>query len=132
MSDHRGASRTRLLAVAVAAGLLLGACDSDRRAISRADLPSVPRHPDAQVDLDEGGFAVDRITVHTDDLVEFVNTGDDQHGIRTADSAIDTGLLLPGESTFVVFDRAAEYEVFDVSASDHTMTVVARAPPSAG
>ena len=110
--------------------LLLAGCDSDRTAISRDDLPDVPREPAAVVDLGDRGFDPVEIAVSTDDVVEFVNTGDDDHGVRTGDSAIDTGLLLPGESTFVVFDEEAEYRLFDVADDSSTMTVVATAPPN--
>lgn len=118
----RGAAAGLVLALAVAG------CDSDRRAISRDDLPEVPQEPSVVVEITERGFDSPEIEVRTDELVEFVNAGDDEHGLRTSDSSIDTGLLLPGESTYVMFDEAAEYDLFDVADDDHTMTVVATAP----
>ena len=121
-------SRRAAAVALVALGALLGACDSDRRAISRDDLPDVPAEATESVELTDDGFSIDRVEVSTEDLVEFHNTGDEDHGIRTADHRIDTGLLLAGESTFVVFDQPGRYELFDVADEDETMVVVARAP----
>lgn len=112
----------------VAGALAIAGCDADRRAISRDDLPEVPAEPDHVVDLGDDGFSVDELEVGTDELVEFRNVGDDDHGIR-ADTRIDTGLLLPGESTFVIFDQADTYEVVDVADDDHVTTVEATDPP---
>ena len=49
------------------------------------------------------------------------------HGIR-ADTRIDTGLLFPGESTFVIFDEPGEYEVVDVTDDDQVLRVESREP----
>jgi plastocyanin len=118
----------RIVIAALALAVSLVACDSDRRAISRDDLPEVPEEATAVVEIGDRGFDTRELDVSTDDLVEFVNAGDEEHGIRTSDSSIDTGLLLPGESTLVMFDEPAEYELFDVADDSHTMTVVATAP----
>lgn len=112
----------------VAVALLGGACDSDRRAISRDDLPDVPSVPDHVVELGDDGFDVDELEVTVDELVEFRITGDDDHGIR-ADTRIDTGLLLPGESTFVIFSEAGPYEVVDITDEDHVLLVASAAVP---
>lgn len=120
------------MVAAVAMLLVLSACDSDRRAISRDDLPSVPQEAAVVVELDGDGFERTEIAVSTTDLVEFVNAGDDDHGVRTADSSIHTGLLLPGESTFVVFDEPGRYELVDVADDSHTMEVVATEPTPSG
>lgn len=121
----------RLAAAVVACIVALAGCDSDRRAISRDDLPDVPTEPTETVELGDDGFGVGELEVTTRDLVEFVNTGDEDHGIRTADSSIDTGLLFAGESTLVLFDEPDRYELVDVADDDHTMTVlVTEAPPS--
>lgn len=121
-----GARMRLLLGLLVAAGLLAG-CDSDRRAISRDDLPEVPAEPDHVVELGDDGFDTDRLGVGTDELVEFRIVGDDDHGIR-ADTRIDTGLLFPGESTFVIFDEPGAYEVVDVTDDDQVLQVEATAP----
>lgn len=119
--------RTRLLlGLLVVAGVLAG-CDSDRRAISRDDLPDVPAEPDHVVELGDDGFDTDQLDVGTDELVEFRIVGDDDHGIR-ADTRIDTGLLFPGESTFVIFDEPGTYEVVDVTDDDQVLQVEATAP----
>jgi plastocyanin len=123
-------SRLRLVAAAVVAVTLTGGCDSDRRAISRDDLPDVSDEPTVEVDIADTGFEPDAIEITTEDLVAFENTGDEDHGIRTEDFRIDTGLLFPGESTFVIFDEPGSYTVVDVADDDHTMTVVATAPDS--
>ena len=121
---------TRAAATALAVALLLGACDDDRRAISREDLPEVPDAPTHVVEVSEDGFDPDELTVSTEDLVEFRNVGDEDHGVRTEGSAIDTGLLLPGESTEIVFDQPDRYEITDAGDDSHTMVVVAeRAVP---
>jgi len=112
----------------VAVALLGGACDSDRRAISRDDLPDVPSVPDHVVELGDDGFDVDELEVTVDELVEFRITGDDDHGIR-ADTRIDTGLLFPGESTFVIFSEAGPYEVVDITDEDHVLLVASAAVP---
>lgn len=122
----------RRVIVGLAVAVILAACDSERRAISRDDLPEVPSEATAVVEIGDGGFDTRELDVSTEDLVEFVNAGDDEHGIRTSDSSIDTGLLLPGESTFVMFDEPAEYELFDVADETHSMTVVATAPAPSG
>ncbi len=124
--------RLRSIAVLVLLAAATSGCSSDRRAISRDDLPDVPSEPTAVVHVDEDGFRPDRVEVGTDGLVEFRNDGDEDHGIRTEDFAIDTGLLQPGESTDVRFDRPATYEISDPADDRHTMTVVATAPPPAG
>lgn len=116
--------RTVLLA-ALGAVTVLGACDSERRAISREDLPEVPEEPTHVVELDDDGFDTEELTVTTADLVEFRNVGDDEHGVRTENSVIDTGPLLPGERTHVVFDEPGTYELFDVADDTATMTVTA-------
>lgn len=119
---------TGALVALAALVLALAGCDSERRAISRDDLPDVPQEPTVVVELDDDGFDVDELEITTEDLVEFVNTGDDDHGVRTGDFRIDTGLLLPGESTFVVFDEEDRYDVVDVADDGHTLTVSATEP----
>lgn len=114
------------LGLAVAAAVLAG-CDSDRRAISRADLPDVPEEADHVVVLGDDGFDAAELVVASDDLVEFRITGDDEHGIR-ADTRIDTGLLLPGESTFVIFDEPGTYEVVDLTDEGEVLVVESLAP----
>lgn len=120
-------SRARIaLALALAApALALGACDDERRAISRDDLPEVPAEPSEVVDIGDDGFGTDEVTVTTDELVEFRNVGDEEHGVRTDDSRIDTGLLRPGESTQIVFDQPDRYQLHDVADDTATMVVVA-------
>ena len=118
-----------LAAAVVVATSLLAACDEDRRAISRDDLPDVPAEPTERVELDDDGFGIAELEVTTADLVEFRNTGDDDHGVRTDDFRIDTGVLFPGESTLVVFDEPGRYQLVDVNDDDATMVVVARAAP---
>lgn len=113
--------RAVVFAVAGAA-LLSGACDSDRRAISREDLPDVPSEPDHVVVLGDDGFDTETLEVLNSDLVEFRIVGEDDHGIR-ADTRIDTGLLFPGESTFVIFDQPGDYEVVDVTDEDQVLQV---------
>ena len=113
----------RAAAIAVAAAALLGtACDSERRAISRDDLPDVPAEPDHMVELGDDGFDADELEVLDSDLVEFRIVGEDDHGIR-ADTRIDTGLLFPGESTFVIFDQPGTYEVVDITDEDQVLQV---------
>ena len=124
-------TRRGVLAVAVAALVLVAGCDNERRAISRDDLPHLSDTPAEVVHLGDDGFDVDEIQVTTSDLVEFVNSGTVDHGVRTADSAIDTGPLLPGESTVVLFDDASTYQITDVADEAHVMTVVATAPAEA-
>lgn len=120
--------RIRLATALVVCIVALAGCDSERRAISRDDLPEVPSEPTETVELGDDGFDVDEVEVTTQDLVEFVNTGDDDHGIRTSSSSIDTGLLFPGESTLVMFDQPDRYELFDVADDAHTMTVLVAEP----
>ena len=119
----------RIALAAIACVVALAGCDSERRAISRDDLPEVPSEPTETVELGDDGFGVEQLEVTTQDLVEFVNTGDEDHGIRTSSSSIDTGLLFPGESTLVMFDQPDRYELFDVADDAHTMTVLATEPP---
>ena len=115
--------------LALATLVLLAGCDSDRRAISRDDLPDVPSEPDHVVVLGDAGFDADDLEVLNTDLVEFRITGEDDHGIR-ADTRIDTGLLFPGESTFVIFDQAGTYEVVDVTDEDQKLRVESRPDPA--
>ena len=123
-------SGRRLTVLAVVAAALVAGCDEDRRAISRDDLPDVPAEPTETVELGDDGFAPDELVITTEDLVEFRNVGDDDHGVRTDDFRIDTGLIFPGESTLVIFDEAGRYEVIDVADEDATMTVVAEPAPT--
>ena len=123
-------SGRRLTVLAVVAAALVAGCDEDRRAISRDDLPDVPAEPTETVELGDDGFTPDELVITTEDLVEFRNVGDDDHGVRTDDFRIDTGLIFPGESTLVIFDEAGRYEVIDVADEDATMTVVAEPAPT--
>jgi len=119
----------RLVPLLVLAAVITAGCDSDRRAISRDDLPDVPAEPDHVVVLDDDGFDIDELVVMTDELVEFQIEGEDDHGIR-ADTRIDTGLLFPGESTFVIFDEAGTYEVVDSTDDQQVLAVESlTAPP---
>jgi hypothetical protein len=118
----RPLARAALVAVVSGLAVLGAACDSDRRAISRDDLPDVPSEPDHVVDLDDDGFDTEELQVLETDLVEFRIGGEDDHGIR-ADTRIDTGLLFPGESTFVIFDEPGIYEVVDVTDEDQVLLV---------
>lgn len=120
--------RRSLTAAAVALALALTACDSDRRAISRDDLPDVPSEATVAVELGADGFSQPELEVTTADLVEFHNVDDANHGVRTEDYEIDTGPLFPDESTFVIFDTPGRYTVFDTEDADTTMEVVATAP----
>lgn len=118
-----------LIAAATVLVLALTSCDSDRRAISRDDLPDVPAEATVTVDLDADGFDPDELAVTTADLVEFRNVdADDDHGIRTDDFAIDTGPLFPDESTLVVFDVPGTYTVVDTADDTVTMEVVVTEP----
>lgn len=112
-----------LVAAIAALTLVLTGCDSDRRAISRDDLPDVPGEPTVSIELGDDGFDVDELDLTTADLVEFRNVGDDDHGIRTDDYAIDTGPLFPGESTEVIFDRPGRYTVVDTADDSATLDV---------
>lgn len=123
-------ARAALAAVVTAVVLFSSACDSDRRAISREDLPDVPSEPDHVVDLDDSGFDTDELQVLETDLVEFRIGGRDDHGIR-ADTRIDTGLLFPGESTFVIFDEPGTYEVVDITDEDQVLVVESLPDPDA-
>lgn len=123
----RRVRRSVVVAAAVAVGMLAG-CDSERRAISRDDLPEVPDEPTVVVELGPDGFEPATLDVTTDDLVAFDVVGDDDRGVRTTDDEINTGLLLPGERTYVVFDRADTYDVRDISDEDAALIVTATEP----
>lgn len=114
----------RLLLVVLVAVLALGACDSERRAISRDDLPDVSAEPTVSVELDDDGFSDETLEITTADLVEFHNIGAENHGVRTEDYAIDTGPLFPDESTFVIFDTAGRYTIFDTEDDGASMEVL--------
>ncbi len=122
------AVRAGLAAALVTTTLLGAACDSERRAISRDDLPDVPSEPDHVVELGDDGFDVEELEVLSSDLVEFRIVGEDDHGIR-ADTRIDTGLLYPGESTFVIFDEPGDYEVTDVTDDEQVLQVTSVPDP---
>ena len=119
------------LAVAGAALLVLGllgaGCDSDRRAISRDDLPAIPDEPTHVVVLDDDGFDTGALEVSTRDLVRIEVAGDAERGVR-ADTRIDTGLLLPGEWTEIVFDEPGTYDLTDLADDAHVLVVTATAP----
>lgn len=120
--------RAALAAGAVIVGLLVTSCDSDRRAISRDDLPDVPAEATVEVELGAAGFDTDELEVTTADLVEFRNVDDENHGVRTEDYAIDTGPLFPDEFTLVIFDTPGRYTVVDTEDDESTMTVLVTAP----
>lgn len=124
--------RTRLVAALAAASLVVAACDSDRRAISRDELPDLPDQADHLVVLDADGFDPERLEVLTTDLIEVRVEGDDSRGIQTEDRSIDTGLLLPGESTFVVFDEEASYTINDSADGAHVLEIIAVSPDGSG
>ena len=114
----------RVIAAAIVVACALTACDSERRAISRDDLPDIPSEPTVTVELGDDGFDVADLDLTTADLVEFRNVGDENHGVRTDDYAIDTGPLFPGESTEVIFDRPGTYTVLDTADDDAIIEVV--------
>ncbi len=116
------------VALAVLAAVVLSGCDSDRRAISREDLPDVPADATVEVEVGASGFDQEELEITTVDLVEFRNVDDENHGVRTEDFAIDTGPLFPDEFTLVIFDEPGRYTVFDTEDSESTMTVVVNAP----
>lgn len=118
----------RLVALTVVVASVVAACDSDRRAISRDDLPDVPAAATVEVEIGADGFDQMELEVTTADLVRFRNVDDENHGVRTEDYAVDTGPLFPDESTNVIFDTPGRYEVFDTEDGDATMTVLVRAP----
>lgn len=89
----------------------------------------MPAEPDHVVELGDDGFDTDELEVLVSDLVEFRIVGEDDHGIR-ADTRIDTGLLFPGESTFVVFDEPGAYEVVDVTDEDRVLQVESLPAPA--
>ncbi len=120
---RRGIAAALALALLVVAG-----CDSDRRAISRDDLPDVPADATVAVTVGADGFDPAELEVTTADLVEFRNVGVEDHGVRTEDHAIDTGPLLPDEFTLILFDTPGRYTVFDTEDSGSTMTVLVTAP----
>lgn len=122
--------RRLAVGVALVAAVTLTACDSDRRAISRDDLPDLPEMPQHVVELGDDGFDRERLEVRTDELVRFVVTGRSDHGIR-ADSRINTGPLFPGEDTVVMFSEADTYTVVDSENEGPTLTVVATDPDPA-
>lgn len=124
----RANRRAALLALVLTLGVTAAGCDSDRRAVSRDALPDVPAEPDHVVVLDSSGFDPDELEVGTDELIEIRIEGDEPRGIRTEEHEIDTGMLLPGETTSVIFDEEARYVVTDLADDDHTMVVEARAP----
>lgn len=117
-----GRRRAALAGLAVGALVVVAGCDDDRRAISRDDLPDVPERADHVVELGDDGFDRDELEVTDDALVEFRITGEDDHGIR-AGTRIDTGMLFPGESTFVVFHEPGTYEVVDLADEDEALQV---------
>ena len=127
---RRASTAGRLTAAALAFVLLFGACDTDRRAISRDDLPDVPSEPTISVELGDDGFDPDDIDATTLDLIEFRNVGDADHGVRTEDHAIDTGPIFPGETTMVILDEPGEYTLLDTADDSETITIrVTEAPP---
>ena len=107
------------LVLALVAALGLAGCDSERRAISRDDLPEVPAEPDHVVTLDDDGFDLDELEVLTTDLVEFQVEGDEPRVMRLAAQG-------PGEATFVIFDQEDRYIVSDSVDSDHMLVIEAR------
>lgn len=120
--------RVAMAALALSLGAVAAGCDSDRRAVSRDDLPDVPAEADHVVVLDSSGFDPDELEVGTDELVEFRIEGDEPRGIRTDEHEIDTGMLFPGETTSVIFDEEARHVVTDLADDGHTMVVEARSP----
>ena len=120
--------RSVVLAGALAVTLALAACDSDRRAISRDDLPDVPAEATVSVEIDGDGFSEDTLEVTTADLVEFRNVDDEDHGFRTEDHAIDTGPIFPDEYTQIIFDTPGRYTMFDTEDDTTTMDVVVTEP----
>lgn len=124
--------RRPLLAATLLAFALAG-CDSDRRAISRDDLPDVPDVPDHVVVIDDDGIDIDELDVLTSDLVEFRIQGDADRSVRARlddELLIDTGLLFPGETTIVVFDRVGTWTVDDGSDASDELVVTSTQDPA--
>ncbi len=121
--------RIRVTATVVAAAFVLAGCDSDRRAISRDDLPAVPDEPQHVVEIDATGFDPDTLDVRTDELVELQNVGRDEIRVH-AGARLDTGALLPGETTIVVFDDPGIYELELDDADDRLVVTSVEAPDS--
>lgn len=114
----------RLLATALIPllALVVSACDDERRAISRDDLPALSAEPALTVELSQDGFTPDTAEVRTTDVVRF-DVIDGDYGIRTEDDRINTGILYAGESTDIVFPEPGVYTLFELDDDASTMTV---------
>lgn len=110
MSVRHGRPRVWGALAVVVAGVWLGACDDQRRAISADDLPPPPEPVvEFVVDADgirpaEAGPFAPGATIRIVVDVDSVRITDDE-------LPLDTGELLDGESVLVAFDDPGIYEL---------------------
>ncbi len=108
-----------LLALAALVALMSG-CSSDDRVADRPE--GVEFDIDAELVVDDDGFAPERLEVTEGDTVELRNEGEDVH--RLTSDSIDSGLMQPGDTVTLRFDEPGTVEYHDTEAPEHEGTIV--------
>jgi plastocyanin len=121
-SRRRRRAGTRALA-ALAVGVLLAACDEDRRFPTAADLEGRDFTPDHVVTVDASGFDPDRLEITSGEIVLLVNAGEQAHSF-SAEERFDTGLLQPGEEVTLVMEQPGEIPFHDRTTGAEGLLVV--------
>jgi plastocyanin len=113
--------RVAVLALAVAASVLVAACDSGTKVPGPSDGASLQFDSKATVTIDDNGISPGSLDVHVGDAITVVNKGTRDHGLTS--KTIDTGTLRPGDSTVVYFTTAGNIDANDRDAPDHKVAI---------
>lgn len=109
-------------ALLAAAGLTAGCGDPDPgRTPGPNDGAGLEFDVDARITVDDDGFDPPTLQVQMFDTIEVTNAGDEPHGLQA--DLVDTGRMLPGETTTLFVDRPGTIEYLDPQAPDHTGTI---------
>jgi hypothetical protein len=113
----------RLAALLLAIALVGGACDSGRRSPGPELLDEVDVEPELTVEIDDAGFEPTTLSIEEGEAFEVRNTGEESHGFLIDDPYVDTGLLLPGESSVIVLTTPGAVEATDSENPDAMLTI---------
>jgi plastocyanin len=82
-------------------------------ASSRTSAPTAARVAIVEpVQVTQWGFAPTIVTVHVGDSILFTNTGRIAHTVTSTTGAFDTGLIQPGRSAVITFDKPGRYPYY--------------------
>jgi plastocyanin len=113
----------RLAGILMATALLGAACDSGRRDPGPDLLDEVDVQPAVTIEVSDDGFDPATLSVEVGEAFEVVNNGDDPHSFVIDDPVVDTGPLLPGESSVIVLTTSGTVQARDAEHPEATLDI---------